>query len=62
MGGRALLLLGKEEAAHVLALATPRITWVLRDANGIEQDYRHFPRSVGPFQRDVVLAGSSSDG
>lgn len=38
----ALLLLGKDESAHLLSPAQARITWVLRDDNDIEKDYRHF--------------------
>jgi ATP-dependent DNA helicase RecG len=37
----ALLLLGKPEAAHHLGIS-PRITWILKDERGEEQDYRHF--------------------
>lgn len=38
----ALILLGKEEHSQLLAPAQPRLTWVLKDADGIEQDYEHF--------------------
>lgn len=38
----ALLLLGKEESAHLLNPASPTITWILKDQNGIEKDYKHF--------------------
>lgn len=37
----ALLLLGQPEAAHHLGIS-PRITWILKDERGEEQDYRHF--------------------
>lgn len=37
----ALLLLGQPEAAHHLAIS-PRLTWILKDERGEEQDYRHF--------------------
>ena len=37
-----MVLLGKEEHSHLLAPAQPRLTWVLKDGNGIEQDYEHF--------------------
>jgi ATP-dependent DNA helicase RecG len=37
-----LLLLGKPEAVHLLSPAVPRITWVLKDHDGIEQGYEHF--------------------
>ena len=54
LGGKvtraALLLLGKAEAAHLLSPAQRLITWVLRDAQKLEMDYRHFDV---PF----VLAG-----
>lgn len=46
IGGRitrtAMILLGKEEHSHLLAPAQCRLTWILKGANGIEQDYRHF--------------------
>lgn len=38
----AMILLGKEEHSHLLAPAQPRLTWVLKSADGIEQDYEHF--------------------
>lgn len=38
----ALLLLGKEESAHLLAPAIAQITWVLKYEHGLEKDYRHF--------------------
>jgi len=38
----ALLLLGKDESVHYLSPALAQITWVLRDENGMERDYRHF--------------------
>lgn len=38
----AMILLGKEEHSHLLAPAQSRLTWVLKDADGIEQDYGHF--------------------
>lgn len=37
----ALLLLGREEAAHYLELS-PRISWILKNGHGEEIDYRHF--------------------
>lgn len=37
-----LLLLGKSDAVHLLPPAVPRITWVLKDRDGIEQGYEHF--------------------
>jgi ATP-dependent DNA helicase RecG len=45
----AVILLGRNEAEHLLSPAIARITWVLKDAHGGEKDYRHF----GP---PVVLA------
>jgi ATP-dependent DNA helicase RecG len=46
LGGRityaGMVLLGKEESAHLHSPAVSLITWVLRDANGIERDYEHF--------------------
>ena len=38
----AIILLGKNESEHFLSPAVARITWVLKDSNGIEIDYRHF--------------------
>ncbi|MCD6582533.1 MAG: putative DNA binding domain-containing protein [Desulfuromusa sp.] len=38
----ALLLLGREEAAHFLSPAQGIMTWVLKDEQGVEKDYRHF--------------------
>jgi ATP-dependent DNA helicase RecG len=38
----ALVLLGKEESSHFLSPAIARMTWVLRDAYGMERDYEHF--------------------
>ena len=33
----AVLLLGREEAAHFLSPSVARITWILKDANGVEK-------------------------
>jgi ATP-dependent DNA helicase RecG len=38
----AIILLGKNEAEHFLSPGIARITWVLKDANGVEKDYQHF--------------------
>lgn len=38
----AIILLGKEEAEHFLSPAQARITWILKDAAGVERDYQHF--------------------
>jgi ATP-dependent DNA helicase RecG len=38
----AILLLGRAEATHHLAPSLPQITWILKDDNGLEQDYQHF--------------------
>jgi ATP-dependent DNA helicase RecG len=38
----AVILLGRNEAEHFLTPAVARITWVLKDAAGVEKDYRHF--------------------
>lgn len=38
----ALLLLGRDEAAHFLSPAAAWITWVLRDEHGNARDYQHF--------------------
>jgi ATP-dependent DNA helicase RecG len=47
----ALLLLGKEESAHLLSPAQSRITWVLKDEQSLEKDYRH-------FDQPLILAGN----
>ena len=46
----ALVLLGREESAHHLSPAQARVTWVLKDADGMDQDYRH-------FDAPLILAG-----
>ncbi len=38
----AILLLGRPEATHHLSPCLPQISWILKDANGQEQDYQHF--------------------
>lgn len=38
----AIILLGKEESEHFISPAVARITWVLKDDQGIEKDYQHF--------------------
>jgi len=38
----ALLLLGKSTSGHHLSPAIGQITWVLKDASGVERDYTHF--------------------
>ncbi len=38
----AILLLGKSETDHYLSPGTSKITWILRDRDGIEKDYQHF--------------------
>ena len=38
----AMILLGKGDQTHLLAPAHARLTWILKDADGIEQDYEHF--------------------
>lgn len=37
----ALLLLGKPESIHFLKPTVAQVTWVLKDGDGIEQDYTH---------------------
>ena len=45
-GGRitraALLLLGKDESAHFLSPADVKISWILRDENGVTRSSQHF--------------------
>ncbi|NQV16936.1 MAG: putative DNA binding domain-containing protein [Armatimonadetes bacterium] len=38
----AILLLGKEESEHFLSPAVAKMTWILKNNKGIEQDYEHF--------------------
>ncbi len=38
----AILLLGKPESQHFLSPAVAKITWILRDKDGVEVDYEHF--------------------
>lgn len=38
----AILLLGRPEAEHFISPAVARISWVLKDINGVERDYAHF--------------------
>ena len=38
----ALLLLGEPEAAALISPAVARISWILRDDRGMEEDYEHF--------------------
>ncbi len=38
----ATVLLGRNEAEHFLSPAVARISWVLKDEQGIEKDYQHF--------------------
>jgi ATP-dependent DNA helicase RecG len=38
----AILLLGKEESAHLLLPAILKISWIIKDEHNIEKDYEHF--------------------
>jgi len=38
----AIVLLGKESSEHLIYPSVARITWVLRDENGMDKDYQHF--------------------
>jgi ATP-dependent DNA helicase RecG len=38
----AIVLLGKEESEHFLTPSVAKISWILKDANGVEKDYEHF--------------------
>jgi ATP-dependent DNA helicase RecG len=46
VGGRithaALVLLGREDSAHLLTPSVGQLSWILRNDAGIEQDYEHF--------------------
>jgi ATP-dependent DNA helicase RecG len=38
----ALILLGKPESTHHLSPSHPQLTWILKDRDGMERDYKHF--------------------
>ena len=38
----AIILLGKPESTHYLSPAHPQLTWILKDKDGMERDYKHF--------------------
>jgi ATP-dependent DNA helicase RecG len=38
----AVILLGKPESEHFLSPSVAKISWIVKDAKGIEQDYQHF--------------------
>ena len=38
----AIILLGKPESEHFISPGTAKISWILKDQNGIEKDYEHF--------------------
>jgi ATP-dependent DNA helicase RecG len=38
----AIILLGKNESEHFLSPGIARISWVLKDEQGVEKDYQHF--------------------
>ena len=38
----ALILLGRPESAHFLSPTHPQLTWILKDKDGMERDYKHF--------------------
>jgi len=46
----AILLLGKDESEHFLSPSLAKMSWILRDDSGIEQDYAHF---APPFLLNV---------
>lgn len=48
----AIILLGKAEAVPYIAPAVAKLTWILKDASGIELDYTHFEP---PFVLSVDL-------
>jgi len=47
----AILLLGKPESASLIAPAVARISWILRDGDGKEQDYEHIGPPFHPGRR-----------
>lgn len=46
----AILLLGKPESASLLSPHVAQMSWILKDSDGIEQDYQHF---APPFLANV---------
>jgi len=38
----AILLLGKAESEHFISPATAKVSWILKDRDNIEKDYKHF--------------------
>lgn len=38
----AIVLLGKPESEHYISPASAKITWILKDRDGLEKDYEHF--------------------
>lgn len=38
----AVLLLGKSESEHFISPGTAKISWILKDRDGVEKDYEHF--------------------
>lgn len=50
----AIILLGRPEADHFLAGSHPQLSWILKDKDGLERDYKHYGP---PFLRavDAVL-------
>jgi ATP-dependent DNA helicase RecG len=38
----AIILLGKPESDHYLGHAHPQLSWILKDADGLERDYKHY--------------------
>lgn len=38
----AILLLGKPESEHFISPSTAKISWILKDRDGLEKDYQHF--------------------
>lgn len=38
----AILLLGKPESEHFLSPSTSKMSWILKDKDGLERDYQHF--------------------
>jgi ATP-dependent DNA helicase RecG len=38
----AIILLGRPEGDHFLAGSHPQLSWILKDKNGLERDYKHY--------------------
>lgn len=51
----AILLLGKPESEHFISPGQAKITWILKDKDGLDSDYEHF---TCPFLLNINLVHS----